>query len=127
MHFALKVQTPDTVQESGMPLNAGVKNQGINLEDRMQPKKVQRTALAVDVDSKANKQPADTEGTFDLRPFCQERQKAAKSLYSSGQIPWEFAPVSSRGEKKIRTMQADQLYKTTSSIHSSKLHIILCP
>lgn len=28
----------------------------------MQPKKVQRTALAVDVDSKANKQPADREG-----------------------------------------------------------------
>lgn len=32
MHSALKVQTTDTFQESGMSLNAGVKNQGINLD-----------------------------------------------------------------------------------------------
>lgn len=48
-----------------MSLNAGVKNQGINLEDWMQPKKANsKTALAVDVDSKANKQPADREGIW---------------------------------------------------------------
>lgn len=64
MHFALKVQAPDTFQERGVSLNAGVKNQGINLEDWMQSKKVQQTALAVDIKSKANKQPAGREGIW---------------------------------------------------------------
>lgn len=54
---------------------------------------------------------------FDTKSIVWERWKAAKPQYFPGQIPQEFVQVNSRAGKKLRTVQADQLCKTTSGIH----------